>query len=659
LEATQHVPRDDLEFREEVLKTIRRIFRAHSSTKDIFRRVGGYISIVSMIVALEGAFDEPERFMSSEGGDKMAVKSKIIAVLQMVFAVLGESMRNHQVNKGYFMKDVGYSSLENAITLTGALGKNGSPQHVFGIFFAFAVEDESVFDLFVVHSEEDVNENAVTVDLFKSIESKLKYPSVAVINPEIMPTILNLQKSTSSTDPQLSRAALYAVLVLAQGGRRNQVKMNGSGLILELLQRAFPAEQAENNDKQSSEKDMLLEIIKRLMSMGVSFAQLRYMFRRFAIDDGIQLEDSTNTRLLDLVLQGASRSRWPNFIQFDMGSGSSSIEIPQLENFPGSGPGYTFMLWLHLERVDNISDVSLFNVYDGSQLLFSIYIDSATNMLHVYSMQTKQETVFRCFKFNVGYWYHLSLVHYKSRLSSKSSTMVMYINGVKIEAVTCPFIIQPMMGSTTLRGSIGSPGNDPKLDAAEDLRLVWDLGPTYLIQDTLEEDRINLYFNLGARYKSLFQDSLRQFQTYEASTALYLTLRNMSKTPNGRRDSQQQMLANVMRGAQFQTLPESKILFAFFASNMIVDGKATGLTLTGLSDATAAVVAAEVDRTRMMLNSAIPKLSDAIYTPQNMGYLRGEPVIAFPFGLDESIWKIGGCAIVLKLIERSEVSTIY
>jgi hypothetical protein len=647
MEAIQFIPRDDLDFRLEVLKTIKRIFKAHQSTRDIFRRVGGYVSLVSMIVALEGAFEEPERFFNAHTTNLSSVRSKIIKVIQAIFSVLAESMHNHQVNKKYFLKNVGYGSLENAITLTGALNKDCIPRQVFGVLFAFAIDDESVYDLFVDHKNNLEEDKAMTLDLMKRIELALKSPLTKVINPEIMPTILYLQE-IAATDIQLSRAVLCAIYALAQGSRRNQVKMNASGLILVLLKRVFPKNQKEPIP--TLERDVLIQIIKKLMAMGVSFDELRYMFQGFDVQS--HLEDSLG--LMDLVLQGASRSRWPNFIQFSLGPNEcASLEIPQLTNFPPTTSGYTLLFWIHIERQDNTSDLSLFSVWDDKTLIFKIYVDAKSKMMRIFNFLSRQEAVFRSFEFHAGFWYHISLVHQKSRLSVKSSIMSLYVNGVYVEQISCTYVAQPSIASNPLKGVIGAFAKEHATS-----ELVWDLGPTFLIQDTLEKETINLFFNLGARYKSLFQDSLRQFQTYEASAALFLTLRSMSKMPSNRRESIQahNMLASVMKGAHFQNVPESKILFAFFASNTLTEGSSTGLTLTGTSEATSATIATEIGNSHLILNSAIPKLDTAIYMPKSMGYLLGSPTIAYPFGLDESIWKIGGCAIALKLIERAEVN---
>ncbi|KAG0176918.1 hypothetical protein DFQ29_005470 [Apophysomyces sp. BC1021] len=648
MEAVQTIPREDLDFRLEILKTIKRIFISHPPTRDVFRRVGGFVSLVSMIVALEGAFDDPQSFVISGETDSDVVE-KIISVLQMIFAVLAVSMRNHKVNKQCFIEDMKYGALENALTLTGALGKNGRPYHVFGVLFAFVLDDERITSLFL--TPDDQLENTAIPTLYQRIETTLKDVTITVANPEITPCILNLQKLV---DGELSMAILIAVLALSRSSRRNQVKLNGSGLIMAALQRVFPRDGQYDEETFRSEKDLLLQIIKKLIIMGVGYEELLYLFQGFGEDNHlVDLEDPSISGLMDIILQGTSRSRWPNFIQFDMNThGFCCLETPSLSTFPPASAGYTLLMWFHIERLDASTDLSLITFLDDKKVTFRAYIDTTSRKLHIQS-SAKQDAKFDSFEFHPGYWYHLALVHSKSRLGASLSTITMHINGVWMEQIRCPYLPQPS-NNESLRGVIGTP-----LELAVPHRssqLIWDLGPCYLIQDTLEADLLNMYFNLGARYKSLFQDSLRQFQTYEASTSLFFNLRNSSKM-FGRKDSNQGMLANVMRSTGTTSVSESKIVFAFFACNAITDGSCTGLT-AGLSEEALQVISTDHDRSRLLLNVALPKIDIAIHYPRRMGYLVGDPVVAHPFGLDESMWKIGGCAVVLKLIERSETSAM-
>ncbi|RCI07112.1 hypothetical protein CU098_000831 [Rhizopus stolonifer] len=636
MEAIQGIPRDDLDLRLEALMTVKKLLKLDGSGRDAFRREGGFVSLVSMIIALEGTFEAPEKFACDVNIE--VAQEKTILLLQTIFSVLAESMHHHEVNKHHFMKDVGYETVENAIALTGGFSQKRAAERIFGILFSFAIESETVLDIFIADQSNLETEDHTN----KHIKSVLSDPIIFVTNPEIMPVILRLQHS-ASVHTQLSRSVLQALLALSQGNRGNQVKLNRSGIILSLFQRLFSEEQ-EQKTEEDDDKETMISIIKNLMNMGVSSNELRYMFKKFDVNGG----ESTAEYLLDLALHGASSSRWPGFIQFS--NQSAYLEIPQLADFPPPNPGYTLLFWINIEKQNDFSSLPLFNVWNDQQQVFRVFIDAKSKMLLIQSSYSKQPVLFKGFEFQVGFWYHLVLVHNKSRLASRLSSVSMYVNGVFIEKVTCPYIPQ----STTafpLRADIGSTA--AQINDSKKYQLIWNLGPTYLIQDTIEKETINMYFNMGPRYKSLFQDSLEPFQTYEATTTLYLTLRNMSK---GRRNSSsdKQLLSSILGGSAFQSVPENKFVFAFFANNALADGNHSGLSLTGISTATRQTIVSEINNSRMILNSAVPKLDTAVYRPKSMGYLVGEPVAAYPFGLDESIWKIGGCAVALKLIESAQ-----
>ncbi|KAI8092541.1 uncharacterized protein BX664DRAFT_260002 [Halteromyces radiatus] len=609
IEAVQDIPRTDLAFRLEILKTIKRIFTMYPSTRDVFRLSGGYVGLVSMIVALENAFTDGSDFIKLSDQphqplDHHKLKQTLSQVLEMILFVLMESMRDNDVNRQYFSKEVGYDTLQNALRLTGALTSDGLAAPLFGMLFSVMVQDETMCGLFT-GQHANVLVDAGTLDhstLLQHIDYTLNDALVDIHNPDVALTILQLQQSVT-WDQELANAVLVALYSLIRGNRQNQIKLNRSGLVLLALQRVYPRGPTEKhplslcqikNVETEKTTNLLLQIIKKLMAMGIGDKELRYLFQCFGTDGYLtDLEDPAIDGLVDLILHGMNRSRWPNFIQFDVSGSTSSrrtasLEFSALPNFPPSAPGYTIMLWIHIERWNNDANMTIWTLWDDQQhLFFHVYLDASTRNLHIHSGTNKVDCRFESFEFKPGFWYHIGLVHHKSRLGAS-------LNG----------------------------------------------------------DALNLYFHLGARYKSLYQDSLRQFQTYEASTALFLNLRGITK----RREMNKSVLANVMRGGTTTMLPENKILLALIAGNTLAYGAQTGLTLTGLSEECLDRIETDADIRYMLLNSAIPKIEQAIYATNSMGTLHGNPGIAYPFGLDESVWKVGGCALGLNLVQRSESS---
>ncbi|ORZ26123.1 hypothetical protein BCR42DRAFT_458128 [Absidia repens] len=622
MEAVQGIPRGDLSFRLEILKTVKRIFHAYPFTRDVFRLSGGYVSLVSMIVSLENAFTQTDEFDQEQAGDVDAqtqdnnnatLKRTLMDVLKMILFVLMESMRDNDTNRLYFTKVVGYEALGNALQMTGDAAT------FFGLLFSFMVQDESLCGIFT-GEHANVLVDAGTLDhsaLIQHIDHTLNDSLVDVFNAGMALTILDLQKSIitrDDDDTELADAVLAALYALARGNRQNQIKLNRCGLILKAVERIYPrgssadhpASQCQTMHQESEHsRNILIQITKKLMTMGVGDKELRYLFQSFGTDGYLaDLEDPAIDGLLDLILHGATRSRWPNFIQLDASNDTSkrmrsvaSLEIPALANFPPPSPGYTMIMWLHIEQWNKVSNMAVWSLWDGQRLAFRVYLDAATGNLHIQSGASKVDCKFDSFEFKPGYWYHIGLVHHRSRLGASLSTVTLFVN------------------------------------------------------DTLDADLINLYFHLGARYKSLYQDSLRQFQTYDASTALFLNLRGITK----RRNMNKSTLANVMRGATtHSSLPESKILLSIIAGNTLAYGDQTGLTLTGLDQECLRRIENDDDVKCMVLNSAIPKIKQAIYEVKSTAFLVGQPGVAYPFGLDESIWKIGGCAIGLNFIQRSE-----
>lgn len=685
MEAVQEISRTDLTFRLEILKTIKRIFYTHSHTRATFRQAGGFITLVSMIVALENAFTNPDDFISDDDDDTNAnsnqLKKKFTELLKMILLVIMESMRDNESNRQYFKNAIGYSTLEKSLQLTGALTENGISSELFGILLAFLVQDESLINIFSgKHGNVLIDTGALdSTSLLNYVDQTLNDPSIVVTNSDMALTILHFQQFIT-WDQTLAEAVLVALHGLVRGNRRNQIELNRSGIILKLLQRIYPQDE-DNKDQDENKsqepildndytKNALIHIIKKLIVMGVNDKEVRYLARCFGGNGKlIKLDSPEIDGLIDLLLLGTSRSRWPQFIHFEISKKkyiSPSLVITGLENFPPSSPGYTFMMWFHIDYWDKSSDLTLWTLKDDQQIVFRVYIEAATGNLRIHSVVGKQDSKFESFVFNTGYWYHICLVHHKSRLGASLSTVTLFLNGIWMEQVRCAYISPPTHGylNSTLGGDFNKV-DDEKINESNKNQnqnyAIWNLGPLYLLSDTLNIDSISVYFHLGARYKSLFKDSLRQFQTYNASTALFLTLRDFNK----RKDSHnnRSSVANVMRGATINSpLLEDKVLLAIFAGNTLEYGDQTGVTLTGLNQASLKCI----DGCKLkgvILNTAIPKIEEAIFATNSLGILIGDPCVAFPYGIDESIWKIGGCTIALNFIYRSEVidytSSVY
>lgn len=713
IEIVQSLPREDLAMKIHILRSMKRVFVACPEMKDVFRHTGGYVCLVSMLVGLEGVYEsiaaeaekqrkesendvEENKEDGKDGNEEKVVENGVenedplsrdqtIELLRAVFSVLAESMSNHELNRRFFSDHIGFQSVEDALRLTDVLGVDGSREYIFGILFGFATENDEIYDIFVENTVEVQGKNCdKTITAVKSgtkstitskgtrrIEARLREISVVLHNPQAVPAILKLQELVQH-DHELSLNIYSALLSIAWANRRNQVYLNQNGVLMCILKRLYPRRLADigyeddgtDPDRpNTAELEVLNKIARRLMTMGVSSSELRYLFEAFQ-GNSIELapvDDGKAMTLMDTLLHGIAHGRWPNFIQFDMNMhGYSSIEMTSLgpRVFPPSNSGYTFMAWLQVEKFDDYTNLMLVGIHDDDKRCqLSVFIDAQTRQLCVQT-NPKYTAKFDAFEFKAGYWYHVVLIHHRSRLSLSASTISMYVNGIFVEQVRCSYLSQPLP-NTRVRAFLGTPAETGSKAATQITNnLAWDLGPCYLMEDVVDADLVNLLFNLGARYRSLFQDSLRQFQTYETSTILYMNLRAITRGIEKSQDMDNVSLVNAMRGTGGASISEEKILFAFFASNTLTEGPTVGITSTGLSDSALHMLNLTAQHGKMILNAAVPKVETGLSAPEGMAALMGDPVVAYPNGLDDSIWKIGGCAVALKLVERAEVGEI-
>jgi hypothetical protein len=171
------------------------------------------------------------------------------------------------------------------------------------------------------------------------------------------------------------------------------------------------------------------------------------------------------------------------------------------------------------------------------------------------------------------------------------------------------------------------------------------------VDEPLDVQIMDVLYNLSPRYHGNFQDSLGKFQTYETSTALNINLEAARRrsTSSGKNNEEQLALMNAIRGTIGNSIPEEKLVFAFSGSNLLdaVDTKTVN-TLAGIHQ--------KEQYCRILFNSAIPRIHRGINPLSAIGMLVGNPLVAAPRGLDDSIWKVGGCVVALRIVESAKVT---
>lgn len=264
---------------------------------------------------------------------------------------------------------------------------------------------------------------------------------------------------------------------------------------------------------------------------------------------------------------------------------------------------------------------------------------SPTMQLSFATSTSRPALPFNNFTFELGKFYHIAIVHQRSKISS-TSTISLYVDGRLVETAKAHYPSSAIKDSD-VRAWIGTPEDRADVAGLGNAKDVarWNLGPSWLSEGELSEEVVFVVANLGPQYAANFQDGLAQFQTNRTSTLLNQRLDGSKKKPAA-------LVAILDKGSA--VLRETQLYFALSALNVLESGSAT----TGLSQTDAKALAdATKSKGIVVVNSALPRLDDALASPQGLFSLDGDPAIARPQGFDVGIASLGGVAVALCLIE--------
>ncbi|KAL3875787.1 hypothetical protein ACJMK2_033704 [Sinanodonta woodiana] len=103
-----------LELKTHILKSLLNVLRESHKTRTVFRKVGGFVYVMSVLVSMEGCLADPPK----SPWDKVN-RTEILIMLKTVFSTLTVAMRYEPANAKFFTSDVRYDSLTEAVRLLG------------------------------------------------------------------------------------------------------------------------------------------------------------------------------------------------------------------------------------------------------------------------------------------------------------------------------------------------------------------------------------------------------------------------------------------------------------------------------------------------------------------------------------------------------------
>jgi hypothetical protein len=105
----------DLELKNAVLRALLGTLRESHRTRTVFRRAGGFVYVVSVLISMEGALSVPV----PRAPWHRAHKAQIFAILKTILNTLTVSMRYEPANAKFFETEVKWKSLCAALKLLG------------------------------------------------------------------------------------------------------------------------------------------------------------------------------------------------------------------------------------------------------------------------------------------------------------------------------------------------------------------------------------------------------------------------------------------------------------------------------------------------------------------------------------------------------------
>ncbi|KAM7167770.1 WD repeat and FYVE domain-containing protein 3 isoform 1-T6 [Macrochelys suwanniensis] len=301
-------PPTELQLKTDILRALLSVLRESHRTRTVFRKVGGFVYVTSLLVAMERSLCS----LPKNGWEKVN-QNQVFELLHTVFCTLTAAMRYEPANSHFFKTEIQYEKLADAVRLLGCFSDSRkiSPLNVFPSNtqpFQRLLEDDLISmdsvvptlrhcsklfiylykvatDSFDRHAYHSVSTPPVyppknIADLKLHTGATLLQSSDAVvIHPGAMLAMLDLLASVGSTaqpehalDLQLAVANILQSLVHTE---RNQQVMCEAGLHARLLQRCSAA----LADEDHSLHPPLQRMFERLASQALEPMVLREFLR--------------------------------------------------------------------------------------------------------------------------------------------------------------------------------------------------------------------------------------------------------------------------------------------------------------------------------------------------------------------------------------------
>ncbi|XP_068949127.1 WD repeat and FYVE domain-containing protein 3 isoform X2 [Petaurus breviceps papuanus] len=121
-------PPTELQLKTDILRALLSVLRESHRTRTVFRKVGGFVYITSLLVAMERSLSCPPK----NGWEKVN-PNQVFELLHTVFCTLTAAMRYEPANSHFFKTEIQYEKLADAVRFLGCFSdlRKISPLNVF------------------------------------------------------------------------------------------------------------------------------------------------------------------------------------------------------------------------------------------------------------------------------------------------------------------------------------------------------------------------------------------------------------------------------------------------------------------------------------------------------------------------------------------------
>nr|XP_033713091.1 WD repeat and FYVE domain-containing protein 3 isoform X7 [Tursiops truncatus] len=121
-------PPTELQLKTDILRALLSVLRESHRSRTVFRKVGGFVYITSLLVAMERSLSSPPK----NGWEKVN-QNQVFELLHTVFCTLTAAMRYEPANSHFFKTEIQYEKLADAVRFLGCFSdlRKISPMNVF------------------------------------------------------------------------------------------------------------------------------------------------------------------------------------------------------------------------------------------------------------------------------------------------------------------------------------------------------------------------------------------------------------------------------------------------------------------------------------------------------------------------------------------------